>query len=108
MRTRSLQPFSQLQLDVRWVTAALPAFGQTHGLMGAASRTSDLFRTVAPHARKVMAALANGTWIRDIVGSLMIPVLSQYLLLRQQLDGFVLRPEVEDQVKWRWSASGTY
>jgi hypothetical protein len=55
-----------------------------------------------------MAALANGTWIRDIVGSLMIPVLSQYLLLRQQLDGFVLRPEVEDQVKWRWSASGTY
>jgi hypothetical protein len=33
MRTRSLQPFSQLQLDVRWVTAALPAFGQTHGLM---------------------------------------------------------------------------
>jgi hypothetical protein len=35
MRTRSLQPFSQLQLDVRWVTAALPAFGQTHGLMDA-------------------------------------------------------------------------
>jgi hypothetical protein len=58
----------------------------------------DLFGAVVPRARKrsVMAALTNDTCIHDIVGSLMIPVLRQYLLLRQQLDGFVLRPDVKD------------
>jgi hypothetical protein len=38
----------------------------------------------------------------------MIPVLGQYLLLRQCLEVVDLQPDVEDQVQWRWCSSGTY
>jgi hypothetical protein len=60
----------------------------------------DLF-LVAPRARKrsVLTAISNATWVHDIVGSLMISVLGQYLLLRQRLEDVTLNPGVEDQVQ---------
>jgi hypothetical protein len=70
----------------------------------------DLFQAVAPWARKrsVFHALTDGAWIHDIVDALSIAVLGQYLLLQQRLDSVHLEPVVEDQVAWRWSASGSY
>jgi hypothetical protein len=56
--------------------------------------------------RTVASALASGSaWIHDIKGALFIPVLSQYLLLRQRLQDRSLSQD-EDRVLWRWSASG--
>jgi hypothetical protein len=47
----------------------------------------------------VLTAISNATWVHDIVGSLMISVLGQYLLLRQRLEDVTLNPGVEDQVQ---------
>jgi hypothetical protein len=56
----------------------------------------------------VASALAGCAWIRDITGALMIPILIQYLQLRQQLDTIDLSLRVEDQITWKWSSSGQY
>jgi hypothetical protein len=70
----------------------------------------ELFTVVALRARKctVVAALANGTWIRDILGPLTILVIGLYLNFRQHLEGVRLDLDVDDRISWCWSHSGTY
>jgi hypothetical protein len=72
--------------------------------------TPELYAVVVPRAckRTVAAALANDSWIRDISGPLTIPMIVQYLHLRQQLEGVHLDSVVEDRLSWRWSQSGAY
>jgi hypothetical protein len=56
----------------------------------------------------VASSLARCAWIRDITGALTIPVLIQYLQLRQQLDTIDLSLRVEDQITWKWSSLVQY
>jgi hypothetical protein len=64
-----------------------------------------LFAVVVPRARKrtVAAVMADQCWIRDITGPLTVPVLSQYLILQQELQAVQLDPEMEDKITWRWT-----
>jgi hypothetical protein len=55
----------------------------------------------------VASALANSAWIQDIRGALSIPVLVQYLQLRQRLLDRALS-SVADRIMWRRSSSGPY
>jgi hypothetical protein len=57
--------------------------------------------------RMVASALANSAWIQDIKGALSIPVLVQYLHLRQQVQDRALS-SAAGRVLWRWSSSGQY
>jgi hypothetical protein len=58
--------------------------------------------------RTVQQALHDAAWIADISGALTIPVLVQYLQLRERLQVVTLQPEVPDSITWRWSACGSY
>jgi hypothetical protein len=64
----------------------------------------DLFAAVAPRPRRqkpVANALHNDCWIQDNMGPLMVPVLIQYLQLRERLQGVVLSVERPDKILWR-------
>jgi hypothetical protein len=50
--------------------------------------------------RTVASVMHHSAWIHDIKGSLTIPMLVQYLHLRQQLQDFTLTAEA-DCVLWR-------
>jgi hypothetical protein len=60
----------------------------------------ELFDVVAQRVRKrtMVAALANETWIRDILGPLTIPVIGQYLHLWHQLQEVQLEPVEDDWI----------
>lgn len=59
-------------------------------------------------ARTVADGLRNRNWMRDIRGALTIPVLIEYVRLRQLVDSIVLRPDVPDSFIWRWSVTGEF
>jgi hypothetical protein len=46
--------------------------------------------------------------MQDIQGARTIPVLIQYVELRQRLEAILLNSDVEDRWVWRWTASGMY
>jgi hypothetical protein len=58
-------------------------------------------------SRTVCLALCNDTWLRDIAGPLTLPVLTQYVHLRE-LVGAVQLTELDDKVLWKWCPSGSY
>jgi hypothetical protein len=62
----------------------------------------------AHRQRTVASALAGNAWIRDIASALTIPVLMQYLTLRQQLDDIGLSLGTTDRLVWKWTASSQY
>ncbi|OEL13244.1 hypothetical protein BAE44_0025738, partial [Dichanthelium oligosanthes] len=71
----------------------------------------DLVDIVPSHQRfrrTVASALVNHNWITDLVGPLTLPVLFQFLLLRQRLQEVVLDPSTPDRVVWNWCPSGLY
>jgi hypothetical protein len=53
-------------------------------------------------------ALQDQAWISDLTGPLTVPVLVQFVQLRQRLQNFVLHPSLQDRVVWKWCASGQY
>jgi hypothetical protein len=61
----------------------------------------DVVPTRTRRRRTVTSALVGHAWIRDITDSLMIPVLIQYLHLRQQLNIVALSLGVEDRIIWK-------
>jgi hypothetical protein len=61
----------------------------------------------AAKERRVADAFHNSSWITDMVGSLSIPVLQQYISLWSRLQGFTLN-DVEDKFLWRWTANQQY
>jgi hypothetical protein len=64
-----------------------------------AERAPDLFVAAHPrrrNSRTVAAALDQNTWLSDIIGALTLPVLLQYVEIRESLDTFQLRPSVHD------------
>lgn len=58
--------------------------------------------------RLVAEALHNKQWISDVVGSLTVQALHQYVLLWHQPQRVQLTPGVEDIITWRWEPSGVY
>jgi hypothetical protein len=59
--------------------------------------------------RTVATMLVHHDWVRDTIGALTIPVLVQFLQLRQRLDEVVLQHDPRpDRLVWKWSASGTF
>jgi hypothetical protein len=46
--------------------------------------------------------------IQDVHDPRIIPVLLQYVEIRQRVETVVLEPATEDCLVWRWSSSGTY
>jgi hypothetical protein len=64
----------------------------------------ELIAAVAPRRWRqclVADALHNGAWIRDLTGLLTVPVLIQYLELREQLQGIRLSVNQPDKILWR-------
>jgi hypothetical protein len=49
----------------------------------------------------VVAALENEDWIRDITGLRTVPVLIQYIQLRERLQSVILSQEMDDRFIWR-------
>jgi hypothetical protein len=58
--------------------------------------------------RTVASALRQNKWIRDLLGPLTVPVLMQYLSLRNRLQDVNLDNNILDQIMWRWCPSGCY
>jgi hypothetical protein len=59
--------------------------------------------------RTLCSAMSNNNaWIEDIRGPLMVPLLIQYLEVRQRLGDITLYPVVPDWLQWRWSTSGSF
>jgi hypothetical protein len=56
----------------------------------------------------VALALVNNSLMQDITGPITVPVLVQYVYVRERLEQVVLRQGVEDTLLWRWSALGKY
>jgi hypothetical protein len=46
--------------------------------------------------------------MRDIIGALTVPVMVQYVRLREQFEQVALNPDAPDSVAWRWSVTGSY
>jgi hypothetical protein len=53
------------------------------------------------------SALDGNGWLRDIQGSLIIPILMQYLQVRDLIDGVHLS-NVDDVVTWCWCSLGLF
>jgi hypothetical protein len=49
--------------------------------------------------------MQNDAWSRDIFGALSIPVLLQFLQVKQELAGISLDPLIEDKFVLRWCPS---
>jgi hypothetical protein len=60
------------------------------------------------NTRLVVEALTDDRWIRDISGSLSIPVLHQYMQLWSQLQVVQLASTIDDKFIWKWSANQQY
>jgi hypothetical protein len=55
-----------------------------------------------------VTSLSYNAWLRDIVGVLTLPVLMQYVQVRESLESFVLDPSSPDNTVWCWCSSGIY
>lgn len=53
-------------------------------------------------------ALAKRRWICDIIGSLFVQVLVEYLQLWDLVDGLILQQDVPDQHTLKFSETGNY
>jgi hypothetical protein len=73
-------------------------FWKDRWLQGHSIETSftGLFATMNKWTRLVVEAMMDERWIRDISGSLSIPVLQQYIDLWSQMQGVQLAPSVDD------------
>jgi hypothetical protein len=58
--------------------------------------------------RTLASALENNNWMQDITTPRTVPVLVQYVLIRERIEQVALRQGVEDKLLWHWSASGRY
>jgi hypothetical protein len=56
--------------------------------------------------RTVVMTFNNNSWIHDLTVALTVPVIVQYIHLRQLLDGIVLNPASQNHLLWKWSPSG--
>ncbi|OEL24169.1 hypothetical protein BAE44_0014812, partial [Dichanthelium oligosanthes] len=60
------------------------------------------------NSRSVASALQDHAWISDLFGPFTVPVIVQFLQLKQRLQGTVLDPASLDRVVWKWCPSGQY
>jgi hypothetical protein len=58
--------------------------------------------------RTVALALHNSSWVKDLIGSLTVSILIQYLSLRQQTDNMISEVDAPDRWVWKWNHSGEY
>jgi hypothetical protein len=73
--------------------------------------TPELLAAIPGHAhrqRMMASALDGHVWIRDNTNALMVPVLMQYLTLRQHLDDIALSSGIANKLVWKWTASSQY
>jgi hypothetical protein len=56
----------------------------------------------------VATAFLGNAWVQDITGPRTVPVMVQYVQVRERLERVVLRHGVQDLLRWRWTASGKY
>jgi hypothetical protein len=70
-----------------------------------------LFAVAHPRCRNrrtVAAVLDQNAWMRDIVGALTVPVLLQYMEVRERMEAMVLNHSTLDATILRWCGSGLY
>lgn len=70
-----------------------------------------LWETITPKCRRsrsVAQALDHNAWRKDITGPLSIPVLIDYVRLRQATAEVHLNSAVSDSIRWKWSPSGQF
>jgi hypothetical protein len=73
--------------------------------------TPELLAAIPGRAHRqhmVASALDGHVWIRHNTSALMVPVLMQYLTLRQQLDDIALSSGIVNKLVWKWTALGQY
>jgi hypothetical protein len=73
--------------------------------------TPDLVSVVSTAAKKrrtVASALMNQAWIQDTTGALTIPVIAQYIEIRQRLQTMQANTEITDKYLWRWEPLGLF
>jgi hypothetical protein len=58
--------------------------------------------------RTIAEAIYNHRWVADIKGALTIPVLVEYVQVRDQVQGVVLQQDVSDTFRWKLTDSGEY
>jgi hypothetical protein len=71
----------------------------------------DLVNIVPASAKKrhiIATTLVNHSWIQDVTGVLTVPVILQYLDIRQHHQEVQTNPNLPDKFLWRWEASGIY
>ena len=56
----------------------------------------------------VADGFSGRAWVRGIVGGLTVTIIAEYLQVWRRLEGLQLHEGDEDQVIWKWSASGRY
>ena len=76
-------------------------------------------RAIAPHlfaavdaaiigVHSVRQALAGNAWVRDVTGVLTVPVISELLLLHNQLASLPPLCGFDDRLVWKWTTDGVY
>ena len=76
-------------------------------------------RAIAPHlfvavdaaiigVRSVRQALAGNAWVRDVTGVLTVPVISELLLLHNQLASLPPLCGFDDRLVWKWTTDCVY
>jgi hypothetical protein len=70
----------------------------------------NLFKAVRRRAlsRSVKDAIYQCRWVRDLSGALTAPVLCEYVILWEALEGINLQPTVADRFIWKWTQDGSY
>jgi hypothetical protein len=59
------------------------------------------------NSHMVRSALSDNTWLWDIAGPLTLPLLIQYVQVRELVDVVQVNND-KDLVSWRWSHSGVF
>lgn len=79
-----------------------------HSIAEMAPHLVDAVPLRTRRSRTVADALHNINWRRDIKGPLTIPVLIDYIRVREATQDIILQPLVKDNFRWKWTPSGEF
>jgi hypothetical protein len=104
------QAFFRASVTIKVRNVASTLFWEERWLdgQGLQELASDLLAIVlVQHMRTVQSALVDNAWLSDVQGPLTVPVIMQYVQVRELVDSFQLM-EGNNTVAWHWCASGQF